>query len=173
MGVFWAAGYVPYLNLHLDTQICSFYDYSLSWHLGFSVSSISVKEVKQQKAKQNNCNGLCGKRASLVAQMVKSLPAVWETWVWSLGQEDPLEREMATHSSTLAWKIPWTEEPGRLQSMGSQSRTWLSDITFYEGQNDLILFLFGIVSCNSPPSSLPSSHYAGLVLPWKARVVHL
>ena len=52
--------------------------------------------------------------------MVKHWPAVWETQVRSLGQEDPLEKEMATHSSTLAWKIPWTEEPGRLQSMGSQ-----------------------------------------------------
>ena len=58
--------------------------------------------------------------ASLVAQMVKRLPAVWETQVRSLGWEHPLEKEMATHSSTLAWKIPWTEEPGRLQSMGSQ-----------------------------------------------------
>ena len=48
------------------------------------------------------------------------LPAVWETLVQSLGCEDPLEKEMATHSSTLAWKIPWTEEPGKLQSMGSQ-----------------------------------------------------
>ena len=57
---------------------------------------------------------------SLVAQMVKHLPATWETWVRSLGQEDPLEKEMETHSSTLAWKIPWTEEPVRLQSMGSQ-----------------------------------------------------
>ena len=52
--------------------------------------------------------------------MVKCLPAMQETWVPSLGREDPLEKEMATHSSTLAWKIPWTEEPGRLQSMGSQ-----------------------------------------------------
>ena len=58
--------------------------------------------------------------ASLIAQMVKRLPAMWETQVRSLGQEDPLEKEMATHSSTLAWKIPWTEEPGRLQSTGSQ-----------------------------------------------------
>ena len=56
---------------------------------------------------------------SLVAQMVKRLPIMWETQVRSLGQEDPLEKAMATHSSTLAWKIPWTEEPGRLQSMGS------------------------------------------------------
>ena len=51
--------------------------------------------------------------------MVKRLPAMQETWVQSLGQEDPLEKEMATHSITLAWKIPWMEEPGRLQSMGS------------------------------------------------------
>ena len=58
--------------------------------------------------------------ASLVAQMVKSLPAVGKTWVQSLGWEDSLEKEMATHSSTLAWKIPWMEEPGRLQSVGSQ-----------------------------------------------------
>ena len=56
---------------------------------------------------------------SLVAQIVKSLSAMWENQVWSLGWEDPLEKEMATHSWTLAWKIPWTEEPGRLQSMGS------------------------------------------------------
>ena len=55
-----------------------------------------------------------------MAQMVKRLPAVQETQVPSLGREDPLEREMATHSITPAWKIPWREEPGRLQSMGSQ-----------------------------------------------------
>ena len=58
--------------------------------------------------------------ASLVAQMAKRLPAMQENWVRSLGWEDSLEKEMATHSSTLAWKIPRTEEPGRLQSMGSQ-----------------------------------------------------
>ena len=57
---------------------------------------------------------------SLVAQTVKRLPTMWETWVQSLGWEDTLEKEMATHSSTLAWKIPWTKEPGRLQSMGLQ-----------------------------------------------------
>ena len=58
--------------------------------------------------------------ASLVAQIVKHLPVMLETWVRSLGQEDILEKETATHSSTLAWKIPWTMEPGRLQSMGLQ-----------------------------------------------------
>ena len=59
-------------------------------------------------------------RASLVAHRLKRLPGIWETQVQSLGREDPLEKEMATHSSTLAWKIPWREEPGSLQSMGSQ-----------------------------------------------------
>ena len=58
--------------------------------------------------------------ASLVAQMVKNLPVMQVTRVQSLGREDPLEKEMGTHSSTLAWKIPWTEEPRKLQSMGSQ-----------------------------------------------------
>ena len=58
--------------------------------------------------------------ASLVAQLVKNLPAMWEIWVQSLGWEDRLEKGKATHSSILAWKIPWMEEPGRLQSVGSQ-----------------------------------------------------
>ena len=59
-------------------------------------------------------------QAYLVAQRLKRLPGMRETQVQSLGQEDPLEKEMATHSSILAWRIPWTEEPGGLQSMGSQ-----------------------------------------------------
>ena len=60
--------------------------------------------------------------------VIMNLPAMQETWGQSLGQEDPLEKEMATHSSTLAWDIPWIEEPGRLESMGSQkSQTWVRD----------------------------------------------
>ena len=55
-----------------------------------------------------------------VAQTIKNLPPMQETQVWSLGWEDPLEKEMTTHSSIIAWRIPWTEDPGRLQSMGSQ-----------------------------------------------------
>ena len=62
-------------------------------------------------------------QAPLVAQTVKSLPAIQETQVWSLGGEDPLEKGMTTHSSILAWKIPWTKEPGRVQFMGLQ-RVW-------------------------------------------------
>ena len=68
---------------------------------------------------------------SLVAQTVKNLPAVWETQVRFLGQEDPLEKEMATHSSILAWRIPWTEEAGGLQSMGLQrvKHDWATNTT--------------------------------------------
>ena len=62
--------------------------------------------------------------------MVKRLSTMRETQVRALGGEDPLQKEMVIHSSTIAWKIPWTEEPGRLQSMGSQSRTRLSEFTF-------------------------------------------
>ena len=79
--------------------------------------------------------------ASLVAQMVKRVPTMWETQVQSLGQEDPLEKEMATHSNILAWKIPWTEGPGSLPSMGSQEPFAINSLEekrsfasqFYEG----------------------------------------
>ena len=67
---------------------------------------------------------------SLVVQTVKNPPATQETWVQSLDQEDPLEKGMATHSSILAWRILWTEESGRLQSVGLQSQTQLSNFTF-------------------------------------------
>ena len=67
---------------------------------------------------------LCSPKV-IVAQLVKNLPAMWETWVQYLGWEDPLEKGMATHSSILAWRIPWTEEPGRV----TKSRTRLSDFT--------------------------------------------
>ena len=71
-------------------------------------------------------------RTSLVAQTVKCLPTMWETWVRSLGREDALEKEMAIHSNILAWKIPWTEECGRLQSMGSQrvGHNWATSLLF-------------------------------------------
>ena len=58
--------------------------------------------------------------SSLVSQMIENLPVIQETWVQSRGQEDPLKKGMATHTSVVAWRIPWTEEPGRLQSMGSK-----------------------------------------------------
>ena len=70
-------------------------------------------------------------RASLIAQSVKYLPAIQETWVRFLGREDPLEKEMATHASTLAWSIPWTKEPGRLQSTGSQESATTQRLNYY------------------------------------------
>ena len=73
-------------------------------------------------------------QVSLVAQTVKSLPAVQKTWVRSLGWEDPLGKEMATHSSTLAWNIPWMEEPGRLQYMESKriGHDWVTSLSFFQ-----------------------------------------
>ena len=78
--------------------------------------------------------------ASLVTQMVKTLPAMQETWFWSLDWEDPLEKGTATHSSILAWRIPWTEEPGRLQSMGSQraGHDWATFTSFHNLEVNLL-----------------------------------
>ena len=82
---------------------------------------------------------------SLVAQTVKYSPAMQETWVQSLGREDLLEKEMATHSSILAWKMPWTKEPGGLQSMASQGRPQLSDFTFtFHSPFGIHTFVFSI-----------------------------
>ena len=93
-------------------------------------------------------------RAFLVAQMVKNLPTMQETWAWSLGQEDPLEKGMATHSSILAWRIPWTEEPGSLQSMGSQ---WVRhdqvSPTVYTLPSLLLLVRLSCVYLTGPPTN--------------------
>ena len=90
----------PYTFLYIHS--ISFEDLILKFHLNIPIYLL-----------KNNCN-ICWD--SLVAQRVKSLPAMWETWVWSLGWEDPLEKKTATQSSSLAWKIPWMEKPGGLQS---------------------------------------------------------
>ena len=79
----------------------------------------AIKTKLKEKQEQINRKRLKKNMAFLVAQMVNNLPSVWETWFQSLGWKDPLEKGMATHSSVLAWRIPWTEEPGGLQSMGS------------------------------------------------------
>ena len=89
-------------------------------------------------------------RTSLMAQTVQNPPAVQETWVQSLGQEDPLEKEMATHSSILAWRIPWTEQPGGLPSMGSQELNmtkWLI-LLGGEGKRVELNSLWGVLSCS-------------------------
>ena len=93
-------------------------------------ATVQLKKKKSRSFPANTLT-LC-RGASLVAHTVKRLPAMWETQVRPLGREDPLEKEMTTHSSTLAWTIPWMEEPGRLQSNGvPKSQTWLSDFTFH------------------------------------------
>ena len=79
-----------------------------------------MMEEKQSERKKRVWVNINKRGTSLVSQRVKCLPAMQDTWIQSLGWEDPLEKEMATHSSTLAWKIPWMEEPDRPQSMGSQ-----------------------------------------------------
>ena len=92
----------------------------------FSINPQS-KTLRYRQALPPFTDGQTGLGASLVAQMVQCLLTVWETWLQSLGWEDSLEKEMATHSSTLAWNIPWMEEPGRLQSMVAKSWTRLSE----------------------------------------------
>ena len=79
--------------------------------------------------------------ASLVAQRIKCLSAMRETWIWSLDQEDLVEKEMATHSGTLAWKIPQMQKSGRLQSMGPQCQTWLSHFNWVHAN-----FIFGFLT---------------------------
>ena len=87
---------------------------------------LAVQGTLKSLHQHHNC-------ASLVAQRLKHLPAMWETWVQSLGWEDTLEKEMATRSSILAWRIPWTEEPGGLQSTRSQrvGQDWVTSLSLY------------------------------------------
>ena len=105
-----SSSFPPSFFLSLKNQVWPF-PFTLQPYFSFYDVYISVHFINSILFKS---------RASLVAQRLKPLPAMWETWVRSLGQEDPLEKEMATHSSILAWRIPWTEELGGLQSTGSQ-----------------------------------------------------
>ena len=90
-----------------------------------SSGKVFYKHKHPVRKKSLICSKVQAIWASLVMQRLKRLPAMWETWVRSLGGEDPIEKEMASHSSILAWRIPWPEEPGELQSMVSQE----SDMT--------------------------------------------
>ena len=139
---------------HLETE-------SVSANLFFKMKSYQIMVepkpsgfITGEKTQRNTerrghvkSNPICefGTQSSLMAQTVKHLSTMWETWVWSLGQEDPLEKEMATHSSTIACKIPLMEEPGRLQSMGSQRlrHNWATSLSLcgYTGVADTEEFL--------------------------------
>ena len=104
--------------------------------------------------------------ASLVAQTLKRLPAMRETQVQSLGQEDSLEKEMAIHSSTIAWKIPWTEEPGKLQSMRSQrirhDFTFTFTFTFTRAEHLYYLCANNSILKEMPKKNVFSKTYTGV-----------
>ena len=123
--------YIVYLFYHI---ICTYaFDFSFLIHSGWVNPTVyanlcccsvakwcwTLQPHGHTRLPSPSPSNLDPDKDSLVAQSVKNLPAVQETWVQSLGQEDPLEKEMGTHSSIFAWKIPWTEEPGGPQSMGS------------------------------------------------------
>ena len=112
-------------------------------------------------------------RTSLVAQMVKHLSAMQETRVWALGWEDPLEKEMGVHSSILAWKIPWTAEPGRLPSMGSQrvGHDWATSLSTH--QTPTYLRTFSLIVSSAWNLSLPFSYSWLSFLPESPSKTHL
>ena len=95
----------------------------------YRVIPLSLAYLAARLNKMDELMLLCCHQGSLVAQMVKNLPAVQEIWVWSLGWEDPLEKGMGTHSSILSWRVPWTEEPSELRPMGSKriGHNWVTN----------------------------------------------
>ena len=107
-------------------------------------------------------NPLLSRETSLVAQRLKHLPPMWETWVWSLGREDPLEKEMVTHSSILAWRIPWTEKPGKLQSMGLQrvGHNWATSLSL------LLTYMKGLYLKRMPLYEPPGMNGHGILRKW-------
>ena len=116
-----------------------------------------------------NTHSIC--RASLMAQTVKNLPVIWKNWVWSWDREDPLKKRMVTYSSILSWGIPWTEEPGRLQSMGSQSvgHNWATNT---HNICEVKVAQSYLTLCNPMDCSLSASYVLGIlqarILEWIA-----
>ena len=108
------------LSISPSKEYSGLISFRIDWFDLLATQGTFKRNVITKWRMAKNCNRLRNKLDSLVAQTVKHLPAMPETRVQSLGRENPLEKEMATHSSILAWEIPWTEEPGGLQSMGSQ-----------------------------------------------------
>ena len=132
------------------------------------------------------CSWFLWDRTSLVAQIVKRLPTMQETRVQSLGWEDLLEKEMATYSSTLAWKIPWTEEPGSLQSVGLQrfGHDWATSLYFFYGTKIWLKHRWVGLSCSTTFGASPGKiqmtadwNYLGLFIhmlgPWTGMIWRL
>ena len=113
--------------------------------------------------------------ASLVAQRLRRLPPMRETWVWSLGREDPQEKEMATHISPLAWKIRWMEEPGRLQSVGLQrvGHDWATSLHFILPRSKRLLISWlqspSVLILEPKKTKSDSFHIFPICLPWSDR----
>ena len=151
-----------YLHDHCDYKLQYKFDARIRHHLRYTYKAVREEQCQSLRLETMPRKVLFRFQASLVAQMVKRLPAMGETWVRSLGWEDSLEKEMAIHSSTFAWKISWTEESGRLQSMGSQK----SDMT--DSHECEFTFIF--------PSSYKEheeSEEKGLVCGWCLYKYHL
>ena len=111
-----------------------------------------LSRVLDPQQMPSNCSWFHYLWASLVAQRLKCLPAVWETWVQSLGREDPLEKEMAIHSSILVWRIPWTEEFGGLQSTGRKESDTTERLHFHYLHQPNLYVTFttsGALSCGA------------------------
>ena len=140
MFIIWGTLHFYGMKFHCFSSdcLCRFWFQSSFWPLkAIEIYVINISKIKRKWSINHYVENLkdclfLKLWASLVVQRVKCLPAMRESQVWSLGQEDPLEKEMATHSSILAWRIPWTEEPGRLQSTGSQRvrHDWATSLTF-------------------------------------------
>ena len=125
-------GVICIARITQELRITALRTYYSQKHIFVKFKAYHTQEVIAQTIGQCSYEILCIYVLALVAQMVKRLPTVRDTRIRSLGQEDPLEKEMATLSNTLAWKIPWTKECGRLQSMGSQrvGHDWATSHTF-------------------------------------------
>ena len=107
-------------HMYQPKHLCFFFFLQCMESDHYRVIPLSLAYLAARLNKMDELMLLCCHQGSLVAQMVKNLPAVQEIWVWSLGWKDPLEKGMGTHSSILSWRVPWTEEPGELRPVGSQ-----------------------------------------------------
>ena len=129
------AGFLKHTNEGIQGKLAYIHGIWCIWYMHWLLKIKAGISVGQESINWHGINWHMASvlKDSLVAQMVKNLPAIRETWVRSLGPKDPLEKEIATHSSILAWKILWTEEPGGLQSIGSQrvGHNWATTLSWW------------------------------------------